>query len=167
DALPYPLPTHRLDNPTAGILVCAKTRTSLIKLQRDFAERNIQKTYFALVSGKFEETLKIETPIDDKPSVTLAKPLYYYKIKSDFFTLVEARPLTGKTHQIRIHLSNIDFPIVGDKIYGRKETAFFENKNLYLFSGKISFKHPVNKEKIELAIELPKRFRNLNNYRLP
>ena len=167
DALPYALPAHRLDNPTAGILVCAKTKTSLLKLQRDFAERNIQKTYYALVSGKLEEKLEIDSPINNKPSLTLVKPLHCYKIKYEFFTLVETRPLTGKTHQIRIHLSKNNFPIIGDKIYGREETGFFENKNLFLFSGKISFEHPVNNEKIELKINLPKRFRNLDNYRMP
>ncbi|HKJ49419.1 MAG TPA: hypothetical protein VJ973_10035, partial [Christiangramia sp.] len=66
----------------------------------------------------------------------------------------------------RIHLSRNEYPIVGDKIYGIQETDYFAHKNLYLFSGGISFSHPITKEEIELETKLPKRFRNLSNYRV-
>ncbi len=166
DALSYPLPSHRLDNPTAGILLCAKTRSSLIKLQQDFAEKKIAKIYFALVHYKMEKELTVDSAIEDKPASTLVKPLEFFKIFNSLYTLVEAKPLTGKTHQIRIHLSRNEHPIVGDKIYGIKEDDYFRNKNLFLFSGGIHFSHPVTKDEMNLKLELPKRFRNLGNYRV-
>ena len=166
DALPFPLPAHRLDNPTAGILICAKTTSSLLKLQRDLSERKIKKVYYALVHGKLTEKQRLDSDIEEKPSVTLVRPLKFFKIKAEIYTLVEAEPLTGKTHQIRIHLSRNAHPIVGDEIYGIEETGYFAHKNLYLFSGGLSFSHPVTEEILELNINLPKRFRNLSNYRV-
>ena len=166
DALPFPLPAHRLDNPTAGILICAKTTSSLLKLQRDLSERKIKKVYYALVHGKLTEKQRLDSDIEEKPSVTLVRPLKFFKINTEIYTLVEAEPLTGKTHQIRIHLSRNAHPIVGDEIYGIEETGYFAHKNLYLFSGGISFSHPVTEEILELNINLPKRFRNLSNYRV-
>lgn len=167
DALAYPLPAHRLDNPTAGILLCAKTNRSLIKLQKEFSEKKIVKTYFALVHSRVSEARKIDTEIDEKSAVTDIESLIFYKIKGETYTLVEAKPLTGRTHQIRIHLSNLNHPIVGDKIYGIAESDYFKNKNLYLFSGSVQFKHPVSGVEKYYKIPLPKRFRNLNNYRIP
>ena len=166
DALAFPLPAHRLDNPTAGILICAKTTSALLKLQKDLAERKIQKIYYALVHGKLTEDQRLDSEIEEKPSVTLVNPLKFFKIKDEKYTLVEAKPFTGKTHQIRIHLSRNAHPIVGDEIYGIEETGYFAHKNLYLFSGAISFSHPVTKEAIELKTKLPKRFRSLSNYRV-
>ena len=166
DVLPYPLPAHRLDNPTAGILLCAKTRNSLIKLQQDFSEKKISKIYFTLVHGRIESASTLDSEIEEKPASTLIKPLKFFKINSQTYTLVEAKPLTGKTHQIRIHLSRNNNPIVGDKIYGIEETGYFKKKNLFLFSGEIYFSHPVTGEEMNLSIPLPKRFRNLSNYRV-
>ena len=166
DALPYPLPAHRLDNPTAGIILCAKTRNSLVKLQQDFTEKNILKTYFSLVHGKLKNETSINSEIEEKPAVTLIKPLKFFKINSILYTLVQAKPLTGKTHQIRIHLSRNGNPIVGDKIYGIEESGYFKNKNLFLFSGEIFFAHPVTGEEMNFKLALPKRFRNLSNYRV-
>ncbi|WP_300435681.1 RluA family pseudouridine synthase [Christiangramia sp.] len=166
DALPYPLPCHRLDNPTSGILVCAKTRNSLIQLQEAFARKNIQKTYFAIVQGEIKDKLILDFPIDKKESETLVEPVASYQIDTKLYTLVELNPLTGRTHQLRIHLSRNSTPIVGDKIYGHEEINFFKGKNLYLFAGKISFIHPVTREALNFELKLPKRFRNLGYYRL-
>ncbi|TRO64330.1 RluA family pseudouridine synthase [Christiangramia sabulilitoris] len=167
DALAYPLPVHRLDSPTAGILLCAKTTRALLKLQQAFAEKTIQKKYYALVYGKISKEREIDSAIEDKPANTLVKPLNFYQIKGSLYTLVEAKPLTGRTHQIRVHLNNIGYPIVGDKIYGDKESDYFRNKNLFLFSGGIKLQHPVNHRPLEIETKLPKRFRNLNNYKMP
>lgn len=166
DALPFPLPAHRLDNPTAGILICAKTTSSLLRLQKNLAERKIQKVYYALVHGKLWKDLRLDSEIEEKPSVTLVSPLKFFKINEELYTLVEAKPLTGRTHQIRIHLSEFEHPIVGDEVYGNEETGYFAHKNLYLYSGGVSFSHPVTEEAIEVESRLPKRFRNLSNYRV-
>lgn len=165
DALPHPLPAHRLDNPTSGILLCAKTRNSLIQLQEDFAEKKIQKTYYAIVGGKIEKKIELNSPIDIKPSKTLVKPIEFYQIIDKKYTLVALKPLTGRTHQLRIHLSENNTPIIGDKIYGIGENEFFKGKSLYLFAGKIRFRHPVSKEQLSFELPLPKKFRNLHYYR--
>ncbi|GAA4313201.1 RluA family pseudouridine synthase [Pontixanthobacter gangjinensis] len=166
DALHYPLPAHRLDSPTAGILLCAKTRNTLIKLQQGFAEKKIQKTYYAVVNGEISGHSTINSPIEAKPAITHIRPKEFYKINSDLYTLAEVNPLTGRTHQIRIHLSRNKTAIVGDEIYGQQENSFFRNKNLFLFAGGISFVHPLKNEEMNFSIKLPKRFRNLRNYRL-
>ena len=165
DALPYPLPAHRLDNPTSGILLCAKTKSSLIELQQSFANKKIQKTYHALVHGKTEAEFKIDSPIEDKPATTLVEAEAFFKINGELYTLVRALPLTGRTHQIRIHLSRNKTAIVGDKIYGEAEENYFKHKKLYLFSGGISFNHPVTNEEMNFSIRLPKKFRILGNLR--
>lgn len=163
DVLPFPLPAHRLDTPTSGILVCAKTKKSLVALHKDFAAKKIQKYYFALVHNKFSVTLEINTPLEGKPAKTIAKPFKYFQLKNGNYSLIEAIPLTGRTHQIRKHLSQKAYPIVGDKEYGIEETGIFRNKLLYLFAGKIKFQHPVHNKAMEFELLLPKRFRNLEN----
>ncbi len=166
DALPHPLPAHRLDSPTSGILLCAKTKNSLADLQKKFADKEILKTYFALIHGKMLKEKLLNSPIDGKPASTNIKPLKFFKIQEEIYTLVEAKPLTGKTHQIRIHLHKNGYPIVGDKIYGKEEKGYFQNKNLFLFSGKVSFSHPATNKEKTFTIVLPKRFRVLDNYRI-
>lgn len=166
DALRFPLPAHRLDNPTSGILLCAKTRNGLIKLQRDFADKHIKKTYYAVVHGSIEKTLKLDFNIDGKTSITIATPVEFYQINSKKYTLVKLNPLTGRTHQLRIHLSENNTPIIGDTMYGIHENDYFQGKSLYLFAGEISFQHPVSNEPVKLQLTLPKKFRNLEYYRL-
>lgn len=166
DRLLYPLPAHRLDNPTSGILLCAKTKSSLIQLQKAFSEKNIFKTYYALVLGRFENEIKLTSEIEGKSAITEISPERFFKIEDKIYTLVKAKPLTGRTHQIRIHLSRNMTPIVGDKIYGPELEGYFKNKSLFLFSGGITFTHPEKKKELKFEIQLPKRFRNLNNYRV-
>lgn len=165
DALEPPLPAHRLDNPTSGILVCAKTRKTLIALQNDFAERKIQKTYYAIIKGQIPQRLEITSDIQGKPAHTLAIPKEIFKIANNNYTLAEVKPLTGRTHQIRIHLAEYGTPIVGDKQYGPEENGYFKNKNLFLFAGNISFVHPVTKENLSFGLKLPGKFKKLNYYR--
>ncbi len=166
DALPYPLPAHRLDNPTSGILLCAKTRSSLIKLQEAFAKKEVEKSYFAIIHGTVEKKLKLDSEIDKKPSISIVKPIELYHINSNRFSLVELNPLTGRTHQLRIHLSKNQTPIIGDPLYGNEENEYFNGKNLYLFAAKISFEHPVLENRLEYQLKLPKKFRNLDYYRV-
>jgi len=166
DPLQYPLPAHRLDNPTSGILLCAKTRNSLIKLQEDFAKKDIQKTYYAIIHGAIEKELELNFEIDEKPSISIVKPIEFYSINSKKYTLVELNPLTGRTHQLRIHLSKNQTPIIGDPLYGIDENKYFDGKNLYLFAAKISFQHPVLNQRLKYQLKLPKKFRNLDYYRV-
>ncbi|MDR5589276.1 RluA family pseudouridine synthase [Christiangramia sp. SM2212] len=165
DALTNPLPAHRLDNPTSGILLCAKTRNSLIQLQEAFAQKDIQKTYYAVVNGKIKNKLQFDSEIEGKKALTEVNSIKKFKIDQQDYTLVKLNPLTGRTHQLRIHLSENYTPIVGDQIYGKDENKYFKGKNLYLFAGDISFEHPATKEQMKFNLQLPKKFRNLDYYR--
>ena len=138
---------------------------SLIKLQQDFAEKKIIKTYFAIVHGKLNDAFEINSKIDGKKAKTQANTIKNYVIDGVDYTLLELNPLTGRTHQLRIHLSENKSPIIGDKIYGLEETGYFKNKSLFLFAGKILVEHPVSKKAMSLELQLPKRFRNLDYYR--
>ncbi|MCM4155422.1 RluA family pseudouridine synthase [Gramella sp. AN32] len=163
DALNNPLPAHRLDSSTSGLVVCAKTQTSLRKLQQDFQNKCIEKEYVALVYGKLDGTKNIEIPIQGKKSKTIVTVLASYKIDGMNYTLIRAKPETGRTHQIRIHLSDSGYPLVGDKIYSNIHSEFFKGKSLFLFARKLKFQHPLTSEQLQFSLPLPKKFRNLKN----
>lgn len=129
--------THRIDQETSGLLLIAKNKTSERSLKMLFENREIKKTYLALVHGKFPEELDVDEPLlrkedesavvrmvvrvhpDGKSSQTSFKRLCYYPELN--MSLVEASPLTGRQHQIRVHLFHVKHPIVGDPIYGQKD----------------------------------------------
>ena len=125
--------THRIDKETSGIVIAAKNSRTERDLKLLFEKREIQKGYLAFVRGRLDNELFIDEPIlknrdfseiklkvyihkDGKPSQTIIKPLHYYHKRN--ITLVEALPLTGRQHQIRLHLFHVKHPIVGDPIYG-------------------------------------------------
>ncbi len=161
---------HRIDRPVSGVVLFAKTSKSLSRLNKLFKERDIEKTYFALVKKcpkKEEGTLKhfIYRNRKQNKSYSYDKEIanskmaimHYYvkkKIKNKF--LLEINLETGRHHQIRSQLSKIGSPIIGDVKYGFS----FPNKNLgiSLHSKRIKFIHPVKKEEIEIIANLPKNF---------
>ncbi|MFV8280348.1 RluA family pseudouridine synthase [Christiangramia marina] len=165
DALRYPVPVHRLDNPTAGIILVAKTRKVQQILHSAFENKSILKTYHALVHGQLRSVVTQTASIDGKAATTIFEPVDNFEIEDEIFSLVKAKPITGRTHQIRIHLSDMSLPIVGDPIYGIEE-GYFKNKNLYLFSSGISFGHPIASEEMEFELKLPKRFTSLSRHKL-
>lgn len=125
---------HRIDAETSGIIMCAKNKTSEKLLKKMFEEKLYKKSYLALVEGKIDKSIKIDSGIkkekgnigvkmitadDGKKSLTTIHPIEYYEEKNQ--TLVEAVPLTGRQHQIRVHLDSIGHRIVGDPIYGVSE----------------------------------------------
>ncbi|MCK9453671.1 MAG: RluA family pseudouridine synthase [Sulfurimonas sp.] len=130
--------THRIDQETSGLVLCAKDKRSEIDLKMMFQERKIKKRYLAMVHGELKDELKIEEPLlryDDKKSalvrmvvkvdesgkssLTYVKPLKYFSDLNT--TLVECSPHTGRQHQIRVHMFHVKHPIVGDPIYGQRE----------------------------------------------
>ncbi|MFV0625825.1 MAG: RluA family pseudouridine synthase [Alphaproteobacteria bacterium] len=159
---------HRIDKETSGLLVLARTRKSAEALTKGFREHTIRKTYLAFAYGKpKKEVGQIDAPIEKngdknvvqeggKPAIT------DYKIVDNVankFSLIEASPVTGRTHQIRVHLEYIGCPIIGDeKYYGgeRKNLENFANK-LHLHAYKIDLSSIYKKEKI-IEAELPKYF---------
>jgi 23S rRNA-/tRNA-specific pseudouridylate synthase len=105
---------HRLDTPTSGVVVFARNRAAAARLSALFASRAIRKTYLAVIDGAIEEQT-IDTPIDGKDAITIVRPRGG--------SLVEAEILTGRTHQIRIHLASIGHPVAGDRRYGGTPAA--------------------------------------------
>ncbi|MGY5850752.1 RluA family pseudouridine synthase [Salegentibacter sp. F14] len=159
-ALPTPQPAHRLDNPTSGLLLIAKTGNSLRKLQKDFEEKKIQKTYTALVEGKFPEKKDLHFKIEGKGSQTEISLIKSFQIKGKYFSIVSASPKTGRTHQIRIHLMKAGFPLVGDKLYGNEIRAF-KPDGLFLVASSLEFQHPVTCQWLNIVAPLPKKFINI------
>ncbi len=121
---------HRLDRDTSGLLIIAKNPESAAHLQRQFAERTAKKTYIAITDGKPKlNAAKIDLPIGRNPSAPStfridpngkpAQTTYHVLAENDAQSLVELKPTTGRTHQLRVHLAHLNTPILGDRVYGK------------------------------------------------
>lgn len=159
DALPRPLPAHRLDYPTSGLLLIGKTAKSITALNKLFENKEIEKTYHAITIGKMKaESGVIETPIKGKKAHTSYDLLNAFpSAKYGMFNLLELKPQTGRKHQLRIHLSSIGHPILGDQMYG-EEGKVLLGKGLYLHASALTFKHPFTSEQMHLETPLPHKF---------
>lgn len=159
---------HRIDKDTSGILVLARNRKSAEVLTKAFKEKNLQKTYLALVRGVPKQSQgEIKAPLEKcgervqvsdggKKAHTIYKMLDEVGSK---FALVEASPLTGRTHQIRVHMEYLGCPIVGDdKYYGRERQKFAELADkLFLHAYKIDLSGIYSKSLV-IKASLPKHF---------
>jgi len=175
---------HRLDKETSGVILVAKNKNSLRFLQKQFKKRKVIKKYRALVVGKIEENnRKIETLIGRSPSNRKKQKVFLpyqpkskgkrkaitkIKILKRFakFALLQAQPITGRMHQIRVHLSYINHPIAGDKKYGFKNQPCPKGLNrLFLHAYWLKIKTPKGKTKAfkcPLPNNLKKIIKNLN-----
>ena len=161
DALQRPEPIHRLDYPTSGALLIGKTSQAVILLNKMFEERAIQKKYYAVTIGLQKESGFIETPIDDKPSKSEFKVISRLTSrKYESLNLIELSPLSGRRHQLRIHLASIGNPILGDINYG-KEGLIGKGNGLYLHAYSLTFSHPLTNKEVSVTILLPKKFLKL------
>lgn len=143
---------HRLDKETSGCLLLAKNQSILSDLEELFRQRAIQKTYIAVVEKTPKESSGVITdPIQGKKAVTS------FKLKQSGlkYHLVECYPETGRTHQIRIHLSHHGMPIVGDVKYGSKFASW---NRVLLHASRLEFTHPLTSQKIDVKAPLPKEF---------
>jgi len=154
---------HRLDKDTSGLIIIAKNTKAQLNLISQFKERTVQKTYLALVQGHLTpEEGVIEANIGRHPgdrkrmavvaSGNPARSAYKVLRYIRNYTYLEVKPETGRTHQIRVHLSAIGFPIIGDSTYGVKSPFL---KRQFLHAHKISFRLPATGETIEFHSELP------------
>ena len=178
---------HRLDKDTSGVLVVAKSDFIHDGLASQFQKREIKKTYIAMVFGQVEpESGEINIPIGrDKNSRTRISPrsarprdaLTRYKVREyiSTFTLLEAYPKTGRTHQIRVHFQTRNHPIVGDETYGftamlprikdtRHRKAVKELNRLFLHSSCLKARHPRTGEPLTFKAPLPEELVNLINF---
>ena len=161
DALPWMLPVHRLDAPTSGLVLIAKTVQARIRLARLFEQHAIRKKYRAIVVGETKEKGIISTPIEGQNTLTEFIRLQVVpSIKNKALSLVELLPTTGRTHQLRIHLSGIGHPIVGDKRYSPPGKVL-RQKGLFLSATGLSFEHPLLDKKISLERNMPYKFTTL------
>ncbi len=182
---------HRIDKETSGVIVFAKDAETHASLSQQFEERDVEKTYLAIVTGTpGGPEGKIDVPI--APSQThpgvmkvnrkhgKASVTNYRVVESfDGYALLEAEPESGRTHQIRVHLASIGLPIMCDKVYGDgapfylshvKKKYFNEGDEKPLLSrtalhaGSVSFTHPRTGERVAFNSDLPKDMRSVLNY---
>jgi 23S rRNA pseudouridine1911/1915/1917 synthase len=160
---------HRLDKDTSGLLVVAKTDRAYLNLIRQFKERQVEKAYVALVHGVMknnrgviEESIGRHPVNRQKMAVLKTKgrsAVTEYKVleRGQSMTLVELKIKTGRTHQIRVHLSHLSHPLVGDPTYGKRENVLGISGQM-LHAQKLSFLHPVTGKRVEFASRLPDDF---------
>jgi 23S rRNA pseudouridine1911/1915/1917 synthase len=169
---------HRLDRNTSGVMVIAKTARAHRTLSKHFRERWVKKFYLALISGRLEkDSGEIDAPIGSDPKVwphwriipeseggKPAKTIYRVKRRFKSHTLVELEPLTGRTHQLRIHCDLIGHPIVGDPIYASTVdpiTTKCKLKHHLLHAARLVFRHPATGREMNLEAPLPKALADL------
>jgi len=157
---------HRLDKETSGLMVIARNLEAYKNLQLQFKERKVEKSYQGLVWGNMpEKKAKLSWSIGrhwkhgERISIRTKKPrtaVTYYEVDKKFrkFTLLKIKPITGRTHQIRVHLAAAGHPIVGDKLYGRRRVKI-KCPRLFLHAGSLIFFHPQTGEKIKFSSSLP------------
>ena len=162
---------HRLDKDTSGVLIIAKTDLAHQALSKQFKDRTIQKFYQVLVQSypKKSEGEIIASigrhPIHRKKMAISQKgrsAITRYRLTEKFenSSLLECQILTGRTHQIRVHLASIGCPVLGDKLYGRVAT---QAPRQMLHAWKLVFRHPTTKKEMEIKANLPEDFMNLLN----
>lgn len=155
-------PVHRLDYHTSGLLLIAKTASTQVLLHKMFENKEIDKTYYAVVVNKIKNTEgELNFNIDNKSAKTLYKVIK--SLESERFeslSLIELKPITGRTHQLRKHMLGMGNPIMGDKKYFLPNRVHKGN-GLYLHAKSLKFKHPISKELMIFHAVLPKKFKRL------
>ena len=162
---------HRLDKDTSGLLIIAKNDEAHVNMSEQIKSHEVKKTYIALVRGVIKENeATIDMPIgrsqsdrkkmavnkNGKNAVTHIKVLKRY----DKYTLLEIHIETGRTHQIRVHLSHIGYPIIGDYTYSNGKNEFGIIGQC-LHAQRLEFKHPITQKKMKLEAPLPKYFEEI------
>jgi 23S rRNA pseudouridine1911/1915/1917 synthase len=157
---------HRLDKETSGVMVIARTLKAYRELQKQFKKRQVKKVYSGLVWGKMPEkegiidwALGRHVKHGQRISVKTKRPRSaetHYSVREEIgdFNLLEIRPVTGRTHQIRVHFAASGHPVVGDTRYGRRKSKP-KCARLFLHASGLSFLHPETGERAEFTSALP------------
>ena len=157
---------HRLDRDTSGVLIIAKTANAATHLQRQFAQRTAKKTYLAVTDGVPKlAAAKIDLPIGRNPSAPStfridpngkpAQTTYRVLTSTDTQALIELKPTTGRTHQLRVHMAHLATPILGDRVYGKPNAS-----RLMLHAHKLEITLPSGERKT-FEVAIPAEFRQL------
>ena len=160
---------HRLDKDTSGLIIIAKNDKAHLELTNMFQNKEIKKTYLAIVKGKLNKKKgRIVTQIgrdrNDRKKMAVLDSLTQGKNaitnfrvidQNERFSLIKVDIETGRTHQIRVHMKYMGYPILGDAVYGRVDSE----KRQMLHAYKLEFLHPMTKEKMEIIAELPDDFK--------
>lgn len=158
---------HRLDKDTSGVIVVARTAAAHLELKRQFKAREVKKVYLALIAGRpAREEGSFDWPIGrhhlhgERMSIKTDKPrtaITDYRVARTIgeYTLLEVRPLTGRTHQIRVHLAAAGHPVVGDSRYGSRKMGGTRFPRLFLHARELSFRHPATEAWMTFASPLP------------
>ena len=168
----FGLVVHRLDRDTSGVVILAKNEDVKLFLKKQFQNRKVHKVYYAVVEGVLKlDKAKIDLPLarDLKHPTTFrvdpngkeSETFYEVKKSNDDYSLVELRPITGRTHQLRVHMKYLGHPILGDPVYGN---ALPKSKNLkprlYLHAKQLEIRLP-NGQKKTFTSELPPEFKDV------
>jgi 23S rRNA pseudouridine1911/1915/1917 synthase len=165
---------HRLDKDTSGLILAAKNDRALRHLQSQFKKRAIEKRYLALVDGLIQPAAAlIDAPIGRDPKQRKrmavisqdgtqgnsarsrqAQTRYLTLQRFENHSLLECAPVTGRTHQIRVHLAFVGFPIVGDKVYGRRKPSLILERH-FLHASQITFRRPADDAILSISADLP------------
>ena len=157
-------PVHRLDRDTSGWVMVSQSQAERMTLHQHFGEHKIQKSYLALVVGIVPGRMTIQLPLDDKPCSSQIQyiqtgrwPLHGQA------SLVEVQTSTGRTHQIRRHLSAIGHPIIGDSLYSGAKR--YKGSGLYLCAWHLGLTHPTTEHSIQCLGDPPRKFRRISWWR--
>jgi len=160
-------PVHRIDRPTSGLVLFARTSKATTRLTKLFKEKQIQKVYYALVTVKppFKKdklthyllknernnTVKVVSESTQSAKESILEYELVKTVRDNY--LLKIRPITGRSHQIRVQLSTIGCPIIGDFKYGSKQ--YTDGRSIALHAHELSFIHPTKKEQLKINCPLP------------
>ena len=168
---------HRIDKDTSGILIAARNPEVFLSMQKQFKSREVEKVYFALCFGKaVEKFIEIKAPLirnpkfpfkyavspNGKEAVTFLEVKGADNIEGEDVTLYEIKPKTGRTHQIRVHLSAMNQPVIYDSIYNTRKELDWSAQHfprLMLHAYSVSFKHPITEKQLLIESQLPEEFK--------
>lgn len=165
---------HRLDKDTSGVILVAKNDASHRNLQGQFKNREVEKTYLALVYGgmspergeinaavgrdpRDRKRMGVVAASQGRPAATRYETQAVYRMPTtgERLSLLACRPLTGRTHQIRVHLAHVHHPIVGDEVYGPRRKLPFACPRQFLHAARLRFRLPSTREMVEFSAPLP------------